>query len=412
MLIVACGAQSDGEELGADESEPGLQDDVVHPPDLAPAEPETVPYTGATSQIIYVNFEGGRIHDCNPFCSDAPGNRSTVIGQIFGATYVDFEPYASAAGRQTIVAEIERAYGDYAVTVTTTRPAVPPYTMLIVSPTNGPHHGVAPLNCDNSNPNDIAFVYSIANSSARWIAQAGVHELGHSFGLSHVTGSADYMQWASSGDRFTVSTYDTGHVSGKCFEGNQQDGPAMLYAALGVHPFDGAFYDDDGNMHESSIDAIFAAGITSGCGNAGLRPLYCPSALVTRAQMAVFLQRAFALSGSGENYFDDDDGAWYEPAANAVASAGITVGCGERRYCGPEQVTRGQMAVFLTRALDLPATSADYFDDDTGTYYEQSANRMYEAGITVGCGTRRYCGAQAIPRDQMATFLARALDLP
>ena len=31
------------------------------------------------------------------------------------------------------------------------------------------------------------------------------------------------------------------------------------------------------------------------------------------------------------------------------------------RFCPDNNVTRGQMAAFLTRALDLPAASKDYF---------------------------------------------------
>jgi hypothetical protein len=39
------------------------------------------------------------------------------------------------------------------------------------------------------------------------------------------------------------------------------------------------------------IEALAGAGITSGCGNGN----FCPDALVTRRQMAVFLSKALGL---------------------------------------------------------------------------------------------------------------------
>lgn len=64
-----------------------------------------------------------------------------------------------------------------------------------------------------------------------------------------------------------------------------------------------------------------------------------------------------------------------------------------------------------TNADDFPNTNADYFDDDDGRFYERSANKMYEAGITVGCGGSKYCGNDPVTRGQMAAFLSRALNL-
>jgi hypothetical protein len=70
-------------------------------------------------------------------------------------------------------------------------------------------------------------------------------------------------------------------------------------------------------------------------------------------------------------------------------------------------------AAFLTRALDLPPAAGDYFADDAGRFYEESANRMKEAGITLGCNAAGtlYCGEAPVTRGQMAAFLDRALGL-
>ncbi|MDP9481862.1 MAG: S-layer homology domain-containing protein, partial [Chloroflexota bacterium] len=83
-------------------------------------------------------------------------------------------------------------------------------------------------------------------------------------------------------------------------------------------------------------------------------------------------------------------------------------GCGPRRFCPTASVTRAQMAMFLDRALDLPAASTDYFDDDDGKTGEASINSLALAGITGGCAPRRFCPSDPVTRGQMAAFLYRA----
>jgi len=75
---------------------------------------------------------------------------------------------------------------------------------------------------------------------------------------------------------------------------------------------------------------------------------------VTRAQMATFLTRAFGLEPAPSFGFVDVEGKTHTPSIDALAGAGVTVGCatGPPRYCPNESVTRAQMATFLVRAID------------------------------------------------------------
>jgi uncharacterized protein YkwD len=184
----------------------------------------------------------------------------------------------------------------------------------------------------------------------------------------------------------------------------------MKAAVSGLENTSGPFVDDNFNTHETNIHKIYEAGITHGCGG-GDRPRYCPDGHVTRGQMAAFLDRALGLPDTDQNYFTDTQGTFYEVHANRLRAAGITYGCASDRYCGEDDVTRGQMAAFLDRALNLPDTDQNYFTDTQGTYYEDHANRLRAAGITHGCGNGKYCGEQPVTRAQMASFLARALGL-
>jgi len=114
------------------------------------------------------------------------------------------------------------------------------------------------------------------------------------------------------------------------------------------------FTDDDGSIFEVSIDKLATAGVTKGC-NPPINDQYCPDEFVTREQMAAFLVRALGLTDDGGgNDFIDDDGSVFEDAIAKLATAGITKGCNppeNTEFCPSARVTREQMAAFLRRAL-------------------------------------------------------------
>ena len=171
----------------------------------------------------------------------------------------------------------------------------------------------------------------------------------------------------------------------------------------------GCINDWRGTTFETHIAWAFANGITTGC----FVDMYCYGNAVTRAQMAMFIDRATDLPPTDEDFFDDDDGATGEAAINRLAAAHITGGCGVRRYCPHDQVTRGQMASFLVRTLDLPpAVDPNHFSDDNGSTHEADIDSLFEAGITGGCGSGLYCPKEPVTRGQMAAFLYRAFAAP
>ena len=166
------------------------------------------------------------------------------------------------------------------------------------------------------------------------------------------------------------------------------------------------FRDVDDSAFLEHIIWLAAEGITSGCGS----ERFCPLASVSRAEMAGFLARALDLTGGVEDAFTDDDGNQHELSINRIAEAEITTGCTATRFCPTGFVTRGQMASFLARALDLPPATEDHFGDDGGSTHEDAINRLAEAGIASGCTSSSFCPSGLVSREQMAAFLHRALD--
>jgi hypothetical protein len=69
--------------------------------------------------------------------------------------------------------------------------------------------------------------------------------------------------------------------------------------------------------------------------------------------MASFLSRALRLTAGGSiDFFTDDDTSAHETNINRLAYVGVTGGCEVSKYCPTADVTRGQMAAFLRRAFE------------------------------------------------------------
>jgi S-layer homology domain len=110
--------------------------------------------------------------------------------------------------------------------------------------------------------------------------------------------------------------------------------------------------------------------------------------------------------------FSDVAGSPFAADIHWLAASGITGGCGGGRFCPGQAVTREQMASFLARALGLADTGTDFFADDEASVHEANINRLAASRITGGCTATRFCPLQAVTRAEMASFLVRALRLP
>ena len=171
------------------------------------------------------------------------------------------------------------------------------------------------------------------------------------------------------------------------------------------------------------IETLYRNGVTAGCSTNP--PMYCPEDLVTRAQMAVFLERGVHGSdyqppavGGGTGFNDVVVNHWAAAWIKQLAADGITTGCGGGNYCPEDPVTRVQMAIFLLRAkygavYTPPAVegSTDFNDVPTNYWAAAWIKQLALEGITSGCGNGNYCPDDPVTRAQMAVFLVRTFNL-
>ena len=149
---------------------------------------------------------------------------------------------------------------------------------------------------------------------------------------------------------------------------------------------------------------------------------FCPSAQITRRQMAAFLYRAVSQRWTIEapediEISDVPEDAWYRTFAEWVVSTGA--------FAAPDGVfdpggvvTRADMAVMMIASFphisaveEAEGLFADAADVDPAVIL--AIEGMYESGVTRGCTTDplNYCPDNPVTRAQMASFFVRAIDL-
>lgn len=176
---------------------------------------------------------------------------------------------------------------------------------------------------------------------------------------------------------------------------------------------DGAPYADTppDAFYAAPVASLAAAGIFAGteCDDG-----FCPGEPIDRATMAVWtvrvLDRIDPAPVTSTRFADVDASHPHAAFIERFADIGVTRGCGDgTNFCPDGQVTRAQMAVFLSRAYSLPEGPVPSFADmASDAWYAADVAKLTASGITKGCRDGSvFCPDQATTRAQMATFLHR-----
>jgi len=185
------------------------------------------------------------------------------------------------------------------------------------------------------------------------------------------------------------------------------------------------FDDMPGDGFDAVIDHVTDLGIMEGCHGS----FFCPGGLVTREEMAVWLERVEHYSGQGNDYVPPDPSGRFDDVPphsclagwiEQLAEDGITAGCSDPPplYCPRKILSRAEMAVFLVRvqhgAEFHPPPCAGVFDDVPcpGSWPPTDFIEQLAAdGVTGGCSTDPplYCPYGTVTRAQMAAFLSKVL---
>ena len=166
------------------------------------------------------------------------------------------------------------------------------------------------------------------------------------------------------------------------------------------------------------VTRLVAGGITAGIGGS----LYGVNQGTLRQQMAVFLLKSkygvcYTPPPCTGVFPDVPCSSNFATWIEALAAEGVTSGCGGGNYCPTNVVTRQQMAVFLLKAKHgssfvPPPCEGHFADVPCPSQYADWIEQLQAENITGGCGGQNFCPLNNVTRGQMAAFLVNAFSLP
>ena len=253
-----------------------------------------------------------------------------------------------------------------------------------------------------------AFSDSAGNPHDQWAAGYGQDRLAAAFGFTWVS-NVTVVERNESGSVRTVliEGISDGRPAEKSVSGVEMQTTLSLRSTTFDVTVTPTFSDVlPTDPFAGEILGLADLGITAGCD----ATRFCPRDGVTRGEMAAFLVRALDFGNpTTTDPFKDDDGSVFENDIEVLHSHGVTRGCASSLFCPEGLVSRGEMAAFLVRAFDLPASAGNPFTDDDGSFFEADIAALEASGVTSGCSPGHFCSDRPVSRQEMAAFLIRVL---
>ncbi|WP_096202399.1 carboxypeptidase regulatory-like domain-containing protein [Bacillus sp. FJAT-45350] len=114
-------------------------------------------------------------------------------------------------------------------------------------------------------------------------------------------------------------------------------------------------------------------------------------------------------SVDASSFTDVQTDRYYHNAVAKAAEVGLIRGKTETTFAPADKLTRGEMAVLLTRAfnLEVDQTVEVPLTDIAGHAYENEIKAVYQAGLTTGYPNGTFQAGNTVTRAEFATFLFR-----
>ncbi|WP_370221673.1 S-layer homology domain-containing protein [Cytobacillus sp.] len=174
-----------------------------------------------------------------------------------------------------------------------------------------------------------------------------------------------------------------------------------------------ALSDIQNHWAKKQITVLVDQGVISGFEDGTFRP----NADVTRGQFAAFLVRALDLPPGDSAFNDVPESSKLYPDVSAAKKAGLLLGTVDGYGLVNEPVTRANVAVMIDRALQLKGNfpeKANLTFTDQGSipaYARESIERMVNYGVVLGTSDNRIDHSSPASRAESAVFVYRMLVL-
>jgi large repetitive protein len=190
------------------------------------------------------------------------------------------------------------------------------------------------------------------------------------------------------------------------------------YAAMS---FKNSFADTVGHWAYQDIDWMARRLLVNGVSSGEFKP----EGSVTRAEFAAILVRALGLTSSGsvaggqQTFTDVSADAWYHDVVTAAAASGLVNGMNGGMFQPNETITREQMAVMMSRALELlriggtssAGASLGAFSDSgkVQDWAKEGVEKVLKEGLMQGMTDTTFGPEGITTRAQAAIVVGRML---
>jgi hypothetical protein len=179
-----------------------------------------------------------------------------------------------------------------------------------------------------------------------------------------------------------------------------------------------AYYpiDIDGHWAESALYTFLYADLVKGYYNSNGEVEVRPDQSISRAELVTILVRAKQISanGSGKSFTDVKAGSWYYTPVSTASAANIVGGVTEDKFAPNRLVTRAEIATIIARAFQ---SSVDFsgesksFSDVNDHWAAAGIDAVSRAGIVGGYGDSSFKPDKSATRAEAMVMLQRALSM-
>lgn len=162
-------------------------------------------------------------------------------------------------------------------------------------------------------------------------------------------------------------------------------------------------FGDVPDRYKEAVDHLVGRGITSGVGGGR----FGIDQQIKRVDAAVMLAKMLNLPLNAPDAGFKDVPQRAQSAVNALVKAGVVSGKTAVTFGSEQRLTRGELAIILTRALKLEGSGSTTFTD-VPDRYKTAVQALVSNGITNGKSASAFGTADSIKRGDFAIFLHRS----
>ncbi|WP_127491726.1 Ig-like domain-containing protein [Paenibacillus glycanilyticus] len=135
-----------------------------------------------------------------------------------------------------------------------------------------------------------------------------------------------------------------------------------------------------------------------------------PNGKVTRAEFSTMIMRAFGITPTQGQSFDDIQGHWAAESIQTLVNKGILKGYTDGTFQPEKEITREEMAAVLARMINFVKPETNQFADSANSWAVNEINALANAGVVGGVGNGQFNPQGDATRAESVAMIVRLME--